>query len=121
VTKLLDARFVMFVGFRQDGHDCTGVYQYRTDHELPNPSKCFGLVLRSRLAPRAAPINPAFLACSYAVSTSSSMATGIVRLWIRQFLAEFITEGHFGHHVRRMRRAPIKVSLIMMTSCFVKD
>src|ERR1039458_3135553 len=73
--QLLDARCMVFVGFRQYGYNRAGIYQYGTIQEPPNPSKCPGLVLRSRLAPFTVPISPAFSACSYAVSASSSAAS----------------------------------------------
>src|ERR1035438_9097593 len=73
--KLLDARFMVFVGFQQYGHDRAGIYQHLAGQEPPNPSKYFGFVLRSRIVPFTAPINPAFFACSYAVSEPSSAAS----------------------------------------------
>src|ERR1700737_1023848 len=73
--KPLDTRFVVRVGFHEDGHDRAGIYQYLAAQEPPNPSKYFGFVLRSRVVPFTAPISPAFFACSYAVSEFSSAAS----------------------------------------------
>jgi hypothetical protein len=73
--KLLDTRFMVFVGFQQDGHDRPGIHQNLAGQESPNPSKYFGFVLRSRAVPFTAPINPAFFASSYAVSEPSSAAS----------------------------------------------
>ena len=62
--KLLDTRFVVLVGFQQDGHDRACINQDLAGQEPPNPSKYFAFVLRSRTVPFTAPINPAFFACS---------------------------------------------------------
>jgi hypothetical protein len=75
VVKLLDTRFMVFVGFQEDGHHRARIHQHLAGQEPPNPSKYFGFVLRSRIVPFTAPINPAFFACSYAVSEPSSAAS----------------------------------------------
>src|ERR1035438_4386916 len=75
VMKALDTRCMVLVGFQQDGHNRAGIYQYLPGQEPPNPSKYFGFVLRSRVVPFTAPINPDFFACSYAVSEASSVAS----------------------------------------------
>jgi len=67
--QLLHARFMVFIGCRQNCNNRPGVDQYPLVHYLitqksapqpPNPSKCFGLVLRSGSAPRISPMSPAF-------------------------------------------------------------
>src|SRR5437879_13269554 len=73
--KLLDAYSVVFVGFQQYGYDRAGIYEHLAGQEPPNPSKYFGFVLRSRIVPFTAPINPALLARSYAVRECSSAAS----------------------------------------------
>src|ERR1017187_10262482 len=75
VMKALDTRFMMLIGFQQDGHNRAGIHQYPSGQELPNPSKYFGVVLRSRIVPFTAPINPDFFACSYAGREASSAAS----------------------------------------------
>lgn len=75
MAKLLDADLVVLVGLEQNGDDGSGIDQQFAGEELPNPSKYFGLVLRSRTFPFTAPINPACRARSYAVSARSSAAS----------------------------------------------
>src|ERR1019366_2495069 len=70
-AELGHAPNVVFVGFPEDRHDRAGVQQHPLRQDSPNPSKCRGFVLRSRLPPLTAPISPAFNARSYAVSPAS--------------------------------------------------
>src|SRR5271169_5376758 len=74
LMKALDTRFMVFIGFRQDGHNRPGIDQYLSVQEPPNPSKYFGFVLRSRGVSFTAPTKPDSFACSYAVSEACSVA-----------------------------------------------
>ena len=63
VVQLLDTSFMVLIGFQQYGYDWARIDENPARQE-PNPSKYFGLVLRSRTLALTAPINPAFFACS---------------------------------------------------------
>lgn len=58
--KLFHTSFVVFIGSREERHDRANIYQDQVAQESPNASKCPASVLRSRLAPRTAPISPLF-------------------------------------------------------------
>jgi len=57
-------RLVVLVGLEKDRHDRAGIHQHLAGQEPPNPSKYSGSVLRPRIVPFTARINPAFFACS---------------------------------------------------------
>lgn len=59
LPELLDARFVVLVGLDQHRYDRTRIDEHSAAQD-PNPSKCFGFVLRSRTFAFTMPISPAF-------------------------------------------------------------
>ena len=80
VPEMLDTGFVVLIGCIKDSDNRAGIDEYpRAPDPIalhpPNPSKCFGLVLRSPIPERIAPMIPLFFAFLYAGGTGSVTAS----------------------------------------------
>jgi len=80
VVEMFDAGPVVLIGCVQDGDNRARIDEHRRAPgpvalHPPNPSKCFGLVLRSPIPERIPPMIPLFFAFWYAAGTGSVTAS----------------------------------------------